>query len=86
MAEKKSVFMTSVLTILGSQVMIKLLGLVYRLVITNIGGFGDYGNGYYNAGFQVYTILLAISSVGIPNAISKLVSAEVAVCFCAVWL
>jgi len=79
MAEKKSVFMTSVLTILGSQVMIKLLGLVYRLVITNIGGFGDYGNGYYNAGFQVYTILLAISSVGIPNAISKLVSAEVAV-------
>ncbi len=76
---KKSVFMSSVLTILGSQLMVKVLGLVYRLVITNIDGFGDVGNGYYNAGFQMYTILLAISSVGIPNAISKLVSAAVAV-------
>ncbi len=76
---KKSTFMSSVLTILGSQLMVKLLGLVYRLVITNIDGFGDVGNGYYNAGFQMYTILLAISSVGIPNAISKLVSAAVAV-------
>jgi len=75
---KKSIFMTSVLTIFGSQVMVKILGLVYRLVITNIEGFGDFGNGFYNAGFQVYTILLAISSVGIPNAISKLVSAAAA--------
>lgn len=31
-------------------------------------------NGYYNAGFQIYTLLLALSSVGIPSAISKLVA------------
>lgn len=54
--------------------MVKLLGLVYRLVITNIDGFGDVVNGYYNAGFQIYTLLLALSSVGIPSAISKLVA------------
>ena len=76
--ERKSTFMVSVMTILSSQLMVKLLGLAYRLVITNIEGFGDVGNGFYNAGFQIYTILLAISSVGIPNAISKLVSASVA--------
>ncbi len=75
MAEnKKPSFMMNVLTIVFSQVMVKLLGLAYRLVITNIDGFGDVGNGYYNFGFQIYTLLLAISSVGIPNAISKLVS------------
>ena len=71
--------MGRVFYILVSQVLIKLLGMVYRLVITNIEGFGNIGNGYYNAGYQVYTLLLAISSVGIPNAISKMVSERTAV-------
>lgn len=70
--------MARVFYILVSQVLIKLLGMVYRLVITNIEGFGNVGNGYYNAGYQVYTLLLAISSVGIPNAISKMVSERTA--------
>lgn len=78
-AQKSTGFMASVLTILGSQLVVKLTGFLYRLVITNIDGFGDLGNGFYNAGFQIYTLLLAISSVGIPGAISKLVSEEIAV-------
>ena len=71
-------FLTGVLTMAVSQLIIKLAGLVYRLVITNVPGFGDVGNGFYTAGFQIYTLLLSLSSVGIPNAISKLVSAQVA--------
>ncbi len=67
-------FMNSVVIILFSQILVKLLGMAYRLVITNIEGFGDMGTGYYNVGFQIYTLLLAISSIGIPNAISKMVS------------
>lgn len=81
MAEKqqrRQTFMARVFYILVSQVLIKLLGMVYRLVITNIPGFGNVGNGFYNAGYQVYTLLLAISSVGIPNAISKMVSERTA--------
>ena len=58
-------FMGNVAIILFAQIMVKVLGLVYRMVITNIDGFGNTGNGFYNAGFQVYTVLLAISSVGI---------------------
>lgn len=77
--QKSTLFMSSVLTILGSQLVVKITGLLYRLVIINIDGFGDLGNGFYNAGFQIYTMLLSLSSVGIPGAISKLVSAEVAV-------
>lgn len=76
---KKNSFMTNVSIILFSQIAVKVLGLVYRMVITNINGFGDAGNGYYNTGFQVYTLLLAISSVGIPNAISKMTSERAAV-------
>ncbi len=77
--ERPQTFMSRVLFILMSQVVIKLLGLVYRLVITNVEGFGNIGNGYYSAGYQIYTLLLALSSVGIPNAISKMVSERLAV-------
>ncbi len=70
----KRSFMNNVGIILFSQLAIKMLGFVYRLVITNIKGFGDAGNGFYSVGFQIYTLLLAVSSVGIPNAIAKLVS------------
>lgn len=52
--------------------------MLYRMVITNIDGFGDAGNGFYSAGYQVYILLLAISSVGIPNAIAKLISEKAA--------
>lgn len=75
---KKRSFMSNVTLILFSQIMVKLLGMVYRLVITNVEGFGDKGNGFYNTGFSVYTLLLAISSVGIPNAIAKMVSERTA--------
>ena len=57
----------------------KILGFVYRLVIINIDGFGDTGNGYYSTGYQIYSLLLTLSSVGIPTVISKLVSERVAI-------
>ena len=72
--KKAPTFIRNVIAIVFAQIAVKLLGFVYRMVITNIDGFGDMGNGYYNFGFQIYTLLLAISSIGIPNAISKLVS------------
>lgn len=76
--KKKSTFAKNVLMLMFSQVLIKLLGLIYRLAITNVKGFGDVGNGYYSAGYQVYAVLLIISSQGIPGAVSKLVSNKVA--------
>lgn len=76
--EKKKSFMINVSIVMFSQIAVKLLGMVYRVVITNFRGFGDLGNGYLNVGFQVYTLLLAISSIGIPNAVSKLTSERIA--------
>ncbi len=72
-------FMGNVAIVLVAQLMVKILGFVYRIVITNIEGFGDLGNAYYTAGFQIYTVLLAISSVGIPNAMAKMVSERIAI-------
>lgn len=76
--KNKNSFASNVVMLMLSNILIKVLGLVYRLAITNVKGFGDLGNGYYSAGYQVYAVLLIISSQGIPGAVSKLVSAKVA--------
>lgn len=76
---KKQSFMEGVMTLLFAQIVVKVLGLAYRLVITNVEGFGDEGNGLYGAGYQIYTLLLAIASIGVPSAIAKLVSERIAV-------
>lgn len=72
-------FMKNVVMLIFSQLLIKVLGLVYKLVITNIEGFGDTGLGYYSAGYQIYALLLTLSSIGIPSVISKLVSERIAI-------
>ena len=76
---KKEGFMQGVITLMFSQVLIKILGLVYTLYLTNREGFGDKGNGICASGYQIYALLLTISSIGVPSAISKLVSERVAV-------
>lgn len=77
--EKKDGFMKGVLALMVSQVLIKMLGLVSKIYLTNKKGFGDVGNGIYGSGYQIYALLLTISSIGVPNAIAKLISEKVAV-------
>ncbi len=76
---KKESFMQAVLSLMLSQVLIKILGLVYKLYLTNKEGFGDAGNAIYSSGFQIYALLLTLSSIGVPNAIAKLVSERLAI-------
>ena len=64
---------------MGSQILIKVLGFFYRIIQTNIPQFSDVGNSYYGSGYQVYTFILAIATMGIPNTISKLVSEKITV-------
>jgi stage V sporulation protein B len=77
--EKKETFLQGVLVLMFSQVLIKILGLVQTLYLTNRNGFGDKGNAIYMGSYQIYALLLSISSIGIPNAIAKLVSEKIAV-------
>ena len=71
--------MEGVIVLMFSQVIIKIVGLIYKLYLTNKEGFGDKGNAIYGSAFQIYAIFLTISSIGVPNALSKLVSAKVAI-------
>ncbi|MBO5852443.1 MAG: polysaccharide biosynthesis protein [Clostridia bacterium] len=76
--ENKTSFLKNILMLMFSQVIIKVLGLIYKVVIVDVEGFGNTGNGYYSTGYQIYMILLALSSMGIPNVVSKLVSERIA--------
>jgi len=75
---KKESFMKGVLVLMFSQVLIKLLGVIYKLYLTNKDGFGDTGNAINGSAYQIYALLLTISSVGVPSAISKLISEKIA--------
>ncbi len=56
-------------------IIVRILGMVKRIPLTNI--IGDVGNGYYGIAYEIYNIILLISSYSLPLAVSKLVSARV---------
>ena len=58
----------------AASILVRLIGMFYRIPLANI--IGDAGNGIYSAAFEVYNILLIISSYGMPMAVSKMVSAK----------
>ncbi|MDE6181728.1 MAG: polysaccharide biosynthesis protein, partial [Eubacteriales bacterium] len=55
-----------------ASLLVRLLGFLYRLPLTDM--LGDEGNGIYSAGFYLYNFFLVMSSAGLPAAISKIVS------------
>lgn len=59
-----------------ASILCRIIGILYRIPLQNI--LGDTGMGYYSAAFQVYSILLLLSSYSMPLAVSKLVSSRVA--------
>jgi stage V sporulation protein B len=53
----------------------KLLGAIYRIPLTNI--LGSDGIGIYQLVFPLYSLLLTVSSTGIPQSLSKLISERI---------
>ncbi|MDD2376657.1 MAG: polysaccharide biosynthesis protein [Clostridia bacterium] len=79
MSVRKQTFLKGVLIIMAAQILIKLMGFIYRIVLTNFEEFSDLGNSFYGSGFSVYAFILAIATMGIPSTISKLVSEKLAI-------
>ena len=74
MKRKIDNFTSSIISLVISQILIKIFGVIYSIYMTNKTGFGDSGNAIYMSGYQIYALLLTMSSIGVPNAISKLIS------------
>lgn len=57
-------------------VIARFIGLIYRVPMQRT--IGDAGMGYYSAAFQIYSLMLIISSYSLPVAVSKLVAGYIA--------
>lgn len=72
----KSSFLVQGSILAAASIVVRIIGMLYRIPLTGI--IGDVGNGIYSGAFEVYSILLLISSYSLPLAVSKLVSRHLA--------
>ncbi len=61
----------------AATIIVRIIGLLYRAPLTAI--IGDEGNGYYGAAYNIYMIILILSSNSLPAAISRQMSTKIAV-------
>ncbi len=76
MGREKNNFLVqgSILAIAG--VLVRIIGIIYRVPVNNI--IGEAGVSYYSTAYNVYSLFLLISSMSMPLAVSKIVSAKIA--------
>ncbi|MCR5753431.1 MAG: polysaccharide biosynthesis protein [Acetatifactor sp.] len=77
MSNKKGNSFIKQAAILGAAgLLVRVIGILYRSPLTSI--ISDEGNGYYSSAYNIYAIILLISSYSIPLAISKIISGKLA--------
>ncbi len=59
----------------AASIVVRFIGLIYRIPMTRI--LGDTAMGYYSYAFEIYNLALILSSYSIPLSVSKLVAARV---------
>ena len=57
-----------------ASLLVRIIGMVYRIPMSNI--LGEEGNGIYAVAFEIYDLILIISSYSLPLALSKIISAQ----------
>lgn len=73
MAKKaKNMFLSGVFILSVSNIIIKVIGLMFKIPLTNI--IGDSGMGYFNSAYTIYVWFYMISTAGLPVAVSIMIS------------
>ena len=65
-------FFSGVFILSISTVIVKIIGLFYKIPMLSI--LGAEGMGYFNSAYEIYALLCVISTAGLPVALSMLVS------------
>ena len=71
---QKNVVLRGAVSLMTSTFLVKIIGMIYRIPLTNL--LGPLGLGLYQMIFPVYTLLLDFSGAGMPSAISKAISSS----------
>ena len=69
---KKQTFLQGTAVIAIATVLVKLMGFLFKVPLNNI--IGEDGFGYFNTAYDVYNVLLMISTTGLPVAMSRMIS------------
>ena len=69
---KKQSFLQGVAVLTAATIVVKLLGFIYKVPLQNI--LQERGFGYFNTAYDVYNVLLMISTTGLPVAVSRMIS------------
>lgn len=69
---KKQNFLTGAAILSISTIIVKVIGMFYKIPLKHL--IGDSGFAYFNAAYAIYTVLLVISTTGLPVALSRMVS------------
>ena len=73
---KNQTLLSGALILVASTIIVKLISAIYKIPITNyIGGIGM---GYYTTAYKIYLPIWSISMAGLPIAVSKLISENMA--------
>ena len=67
-------FMSGVLVLSLSAVIVKIIGLVYKIPMLKL--LGSEGMGYFNSAYEIYTLFCIIATTGLPVAMSVMISSE----------
>ena len=70
--QKKQSFLGGAAILAAAVAIVKVIGAVYKIPFGNI--VGSEGQTYFNVAYNIYNVLLTISTAGLPLAISKLTS------------
>ncbi len=69
---KKQSFLHGTMLLAMSTAIVKVIGALYSIPLNQI--IGPEGFGYYSTAYEIYTVLLMISTAGLPVAMSRMVS------------
>ncbi len=70
---KKQSFLHGTILLAMSTAIVKVIGAFYSIPLNAI--IGEQGFGYYSTAYEIYTVLLMISTAGLPVAMSRIISA-----------
>lgn len=76
-SSKKDGFIIQAGILAAAGILCRIIGLLYRSPLTAV--IGDEGNGYYQSAYNIYTLILLVSSYSIPSAISKVIAQKLSV-------
>ena len=74
MEQRKNQYLVQGSILAIASIITRIIGMLYKIPMTTM--IGREGMAYYNTAYEIYSIVLILSSLSIPLALSKLISAR----------